>query len=442
MILPGGGARPAVSVIIATYNWSAVLACAIESVLLQTFSNFELLVVGDACTDDSEDVVRSFGDRRVRWINLPDNHGSQYGPNNVGLTVARGDYIAYLGHDDLWWPTHLASTLSTAQAKEADVVAAMTILHGPPGSGVLGATGLFPGGEYSPRFFFPPSSMLHTKALAERVGGWRPPGEAIGAVDYDLLLRFHQAGATFAATGELTTFKFNAAWRRNAYRTRSAEEQTALLAIIRERDEGFRNAALTSIIQSVIEDRFVRIEAPPEQMRPATIGHALSGSFKGSRRHKAPRTVGETETSVRFFVDDANVGYEWHSVEEVGETRQRWTGPANRSSFRLPVRIDRAFELRIGVALIAAPDEAAARASASLMVDDRPLDSRWEAQPDGTWLWCARLDPADHEGRDIELVTIAFPHPRRPLDLGWNDDRRWLGLCVRAIELVPLPAAP
>ena len=51
--------QPVVSVIIATYNWSAVLGCAIESVLLQTFKNFEVVVVGDGCTDDSEKVDRS-----------------------------------------------------------------------------------------------------------------------------------------------------------------------------------------------------------------------------------------------------------------------------------------------------------------------------------------------------------------------------------------------
>ena len=66
-------------------------------------------MVGDACTDDSEEVVRSFADPRVRWENLEENSGSQSGPNNRGLALARGELIAYQGHDDVWHPYHLAT---------------------------------------------------------------------------------------------------------------------------------------------------------------------------------------------------------------------------------------------------------------------------------------------------------------------------------------------
>ena len=59
-------AAPAVSVVIATYNWSSVLRFAIRSVLAQHLADFELIVVGDGCTDDSDAVVRGFGDARIR----------------------------------------------------------------------------------------------------------------------------------------------------------------------------------------------------------------------------------------------------------------------------------------------------------------------------------------------------------------------------------------
>jgi len=62
---------PRVTVIIATYNRSNVLPYSIGSVLRQSFHDFELLVVGDGCTDDSESVVAAMGDPRVRWISLP-----------------------------------------------------------------------------------------------------------------------------------------------------------------------------------------------------------------------------------------------------------------------------------------------------------------------------------------------------------------------------------
>src|SRR5262249_43894876 len=122
---------PRVSIITATYNWSSVLRYAIESVRWQTFTDFELLVVGDGCTDDSEAVVTSFDDPRISWTNLPENSGSQATPNNAGLTMARGAYVAYLGHDDLWLPNHLAALVDAIERAEADVAYTLAAMIGP-----------------------------------------------------------------------------------------------------------------------------------------------------------------------------------------------------------------------------------------------------------------------------------------------------------------------
>ena len=61
------GDGPAISIIIAAYNWSSALDLAIQSVLMQTHTDFELLVIGDHCTDDIETVVARFGDPRIHW---------------------------------------------------------------------------------------------------------------------------------------------------------------------------------------------------------------------------------------------------------------------------------------------------------------------------------------------------------------------------------------
>jgi len=73
---PAMGA-PAISVVIATYNRSRALGYAIESVLGQTFADWELIVVGDACTDDTAEVVARYveADPRVRFVNLEHNWG-------------------------------------------------------------------------------------------------------------------------------------------------------------------------------------------------------------------------------------------------------------------------------------------------------------------------------------------------------------------------------
>ena len=87
---------PRVTVVIATYNWATVLPYSIGSVLDQTFTDFEVFVVGDGCTDESGDVVTAVDDPRVHWRNLPSNVGHQSGPNNAGIREANGDVIAYL----------------------------------------------------------------------------------------------------------------------------------------------------------------------------------------------------------------------------------------------------------------------------------------------------------------------------------------------------------
>src|SRR6185369_3390589 len=92
------------------------------------FQDFEVLVIGDGCTDDSETVINMIGDARVRWINLPENTGHQSGPNNVGLREARGEIIAYHGHDDLWLPHHLAVMVDALRSKDADLAHSLCLL--------------------------------------------------------------------------------------------------------------------------------------------------------------------------------------------------------------------------------------------------------------------------------------------------------------------------
>src|SRR5436190_1872459 len=112
---------PAVSVIIATYNRSYVLRHSIASVLRSDFSDFEIIVVGDGCTDDTEGVVRGFADGRIRFVNLPQNSGAQSVPNNAGVALARGRTIFFLNHDDLYFADHLGASLAFMERERADI---------------------------------------------------------------------------------------------------------------------------------------------------------------------------------------------------------------------------------------------------------------------------------------------------------------------------------
>ncbi|MBZ5632463.1 MAG: glycosyltransferase [Acidobacteriia bacterium] len=218
-------AEPLVSVIIATYNWSSVLRLAIHSVLWQTEQDFEILVVGDGCTDDSEAVAQSFGDARVRWHNLPRNYGHQTAPNNAGLRLARGRYIAYLGHDDIWHPEHLRTLVVAIDRSKADFASSLVEMIGPPGSNYRDVAGIHPKDGYDGRQALPVSGLVHRREVVSRIGEWKDYREVWRNPDVDFVYRGVEAGLKFVSTEEMTVFKFNSAMRKNCYQEKPFQEQ-------------------------------------------------------------------------------------------------------------------------------------------------------------------------------------------------------------------------
>ncbi|MDZ7263035.1 MAG: glycosyltransferase, partial [candidate division KSB1 bacterium] len=91
--------QPLVSVIIPTYNRAAWLEGAIESILDQSYSNFEILVIDDGSTDDTPGIAARYGET-VRYISQP-NRGPA-AARNLGVKYATGHYIAFLDSDDRW----------------------------------------------------------------------------------------------------------------------------------------------------------------------------------------------------------------------------------------------------------------------------------------------------------------------------------------------------
>lgn len=91
-----------ISVIIPTYNRAGKIEQAIQSVIKQTYQKLEILVVDDGSTDDTEAVVASIPDERIRYIKLPENSGGPALPRNVGVENAEGSLIAFLDSDDRW----------------------------------------------------------------------------------------------------------------------------------------------------------------------------------------------------------------------------------------------------------------------------------------------------------------------------------------------------
>ncbi len=262
---------PKVTVIVAAYNCSHTLRCAIASICDQTYADFEAWIVGDACTDDSQQVVASFADPRLRWANLPHHIGSQSGPNNEGLRRARGEYIAYLGQDDLWFPWHLASLVDTIEQADADFVHAVVALrfpHQPPQA--VGAPELH---RSHANRFVPPSGWLHRRGILDRSGPWPDPAALINGVDFVLQRRASLAGYRFAGSGQLTVLKFpSPSWK--TYARHQQFPQSASLADMRSDPLRFHDRLLTElVVAGAAREEDLRV-------RPA-LRHALRSIYYG-----------------------------------------------------------------------------------------------------------------------------------------------------------------
>lgn len=113
------------SVIIPVYNAEKYLGACLDSLLIQTLRDFEVIIVDDASTDNSLAVADSYLERfggRLKIIALPANTGSGSVPRNEGLRFSRGEYVFFMDNDDLLIDTALETLYACAEAYQADVV--------------------------------------------------------------------------------------------------------------------------------------------------------------------------------------------------------------------------------------------------------------------------------------------------------------------------------
>ena len=178
---------PAVSVVMPTWNREALIVDAIESVLAQSFTDWELIVVDDGSTDGTKEAVACFADSRIRYIEK--NHAGQCAARNHALSLARGPLIAYLDSDNVWYPTFLAyavaafsvdaSMQSAYGARVSDPPAEKRLLFEP-----------FDRDKLLKASFIGMSSFIHRRTLYEQFGGF---DESLRALeDWDLVLRYTQ----------------------------------------------------------------------------------------------------------------------------------------------------------------------------------------------------------------------------------------------------------
>jgi glycosyltransferase involved in cell wall biosynthesis len=231
---------PLVTVITSTYNWPDALQEAVKTVLSQTFTDFEYLVIGDCCTDHSEDIVKEFDDPRTKWLNLKENTGNQSGVNKIALQMAKGKYIAYLNHDDLWFPHHLQALISPLRENSLDIVSSLALGIKPPGFNfreIIGSPWKLPDGTIS---MYPmTSNVMHTRSAANAAGGWIDWRQTHAIPTQDIFLRMRQLRGAFGVVSDITSLKFHSGDRKYSYRTKLATEQSYFAKKIQE-DPGFR----------------------------------------------------------------------------------------------------------------------------------------------------------------------------------------------------------
>lgn len=188
--------NPLVSIILPTYNGARFITRAIESVLNQTYANWELLIISDGSTDRTKGTVEGFAknDSRIIFIENEENRGIQK-TLNKGIAMAKGEYIARLDDDDEWVdPLKLSAQIGFFQ-KNPDHVLAGTDAIVVDEKGDTLSVNIMPKSDHDirsrilSRNCFLHSTIVARKSVLEKAGGYDETKETLHAEDYDLWLR-------------------------------------------------------------------------------------------------------------------------------------------------------------------------------------------------------------------------------------------------------------
>ena len=219
-------AAPAVSVCIPTYRGAAHIAETIESVLAQSFADFELVIVDDASPDETGQVVARYRDARLRYVRSECNAGVEENWNRC-LRFARGRYFKLLPHDDLIAPDCLARQVAVLEADRDERLALvfcarriidsrsralMTRRYPRRGSGVIPARAVLRSCIRSgANLLGEPGGLLFRTALARRVGAFDASLRIVTDLDYWFRLLLH--GDAYYLPERLASFRVSqGAW--------------------------------------------------------------------------------------------------------------------------------------------------------------------------------------------------------------------------------------
>ena len=194
--------RPLVSVVIPTYNHAHFLGRALQSVVVQTYTNWEIVVVDNYSQDNTDEVINQFKDPRIKHLKIH-NNGVIAASRNRGICEANGEWLAFLDSDDCWYREKLDIMLRVEAADSYDVVCHDELMVNIK----TGAKRILRYGPYQRHFYrallvegnklSPSATIVRRDALVRNSLAFNESRDYITAEDYDFWLNLARMGARF-----------------------------------------------------------------------------------------------------------------------------------------------------------------------------------------------------------------------------------------------------
>jgi glycosyltransferase involved in cell wall biosynthesis len=225
--------NPVVSVIIPTYNQADLLKRSLQSLRDQTFSDWEAIIIDNHSDDETKEVVDTLRDSRIQYQTIH-NNGIIAASRNLGIRHAKGEYIAFLDSDDLWYPSKLSECVKTLQQDKEIVCHGLWIRK----DGIL-RNKLIPASScqnfyetllYKGNSLIATSAVMMRKQCFDRFGVFSEDPAIVTAEDFELWLRFSKRNIKWGfipeVLGEYTVHSKNASG--NVKRQMLAEEHVVM----------------------------------------------------------------------------------------------------------------------------------------------------------------------------------------------------------------------
>jgi len=203
-----------ISIILPTHNGGSYIKQSIESVLKQTYSNFELTIINDGSSDNTEEIIKLFSDDRIKYVKNKKNLGLQK-TLNIGINLAEGEYIARIDDDDYWNDEDKLKKQIELFKTNSKLVLVGTGMHAIDGAGnkkfdlILPETDKKIRNQILSRTSFIHSSVCFPKKAFLEVGVFDESERIKHVEDHDLWLKFGRIGEFYNIPSCSVTVRFH-----------------------------------------------------------------------------------------------------------------------------------------------------------------------------------------------------------------------------------------